>query len=142
MIRFFLVCLCFSQLYSLDPSIKPSLENYMSLEDQKTTGVIRLTTEQKNALASWLGKHGCFSLVNEEDMIHALKISINVYGGKIIQLSDNSVYEIAKEDQIISAGWLSAIPIKVTSSNDENYPFVLTNLRNRTFVKAKKGILN
>lgn len=140
--RFFcFIFLIFSSAYGAQLD-SPPLEEMMSLEDQKTTGVIRLTKEQKEALAKWLVKHGYFDKVVGDDTIHALKIAMNVYEGKILMLSDNSVYEIAPDDRNVASQWLSAIPIKVSKSTNRDYPFVLTNLRSHISIKAKQGVLN
>lgn len=141
MFKFFFSCLFLSSaLFGAQSSI-PSLDEMMSIEDQKETGVVRLTDLQRKALAQWLIKHGYYDKNGNEDTLHGLTVSININSGKAIQLSDNSVYEIAPEDQTISAQWLGPIPIKVTNVSDPNYPFLLTNLHNHLSVKAKKGIL-
>jgi len=133
---FYTLTLCsFTFLFS-EPTI-PSINDIMSIEDQTTTGVIRLTQEQKMALAKWIVDHGCYK--KEEDTIHALKVSLNVEGGRLIQLSDNSVYEIAPKDREITSTWISAIPIKVESSNDASYPFYLKNLNSGVRVLAKRS---
>lgn len=127
----------FTFLFS-EPTI-PSINDIMSIEDQTTTGVIRLTQEQKMALAKWIVDHGCYKKEQVEDTIHALKVSLNVEGGRLIQLSDNSVYEIAPKDREITSTWISAIPIKVESSKDASYPFYLKNLNNGVKVLAKRS---
>lgn len=123
-----------------DTSI-PSINDMMSIEDQKNTGVIKLNQKQKMELAKWLVKHRYYEDIASYQEIHALTVSLNVYDGKIIQLSDNSVWEIAPDDVVTSQKWLSSIPIKVTQTTNPSYPYLLTNLRNNQSVKAKKGQL-
>ena len=119
----------------------PSINDIMTIEDQNKTGVIRLNQKQRMELAKWLMKHGYYDDEKPYEVLHGTKISLNIYDGKILQLSDNSVWEIAPEDRIISAAWLSAIPVKVTATTHPNYPYLLTNLLNNASVKAKKGKL-
>lgn len=123
-----------------DTSI-PSINDLMSIEDQNKTGVIRLNQKQKMELAKWLVKHGYYDDLKSYEVLHAVTVSINIHNGKIIQLSDDSVWEIAPDDVVTSQSWLSAIPIKITKSKNPQYPYILTNLLNNSFVKAKKGKL-
>jgi hypothetical protein len=114
----------------------------MTLEDQTKTGVIRLNQKQKSELAKWLVKHGYYEDLQSYQVLHAATVSINIKNGKMLELSDNSVWEIAPEDTDISASWLSAIPIKVTKSKHPDFPYLLTNMLNNTSVKAKKSSLS
>ena len=123
-----------------DTSI-PSINDMMSIEDQNKTGVIKLNQKQKMELAKWLVEHRYYEDIASEQELHALTVSLNVYDGKIIQLSDNSVWEIAPDDLVISQTWLSSIPIKITDTSNPDYPYLLTNLRNNQSIKAKKGHL-
>lgn len=123
-----------------DTSI-PSINDLMTIEDQNKTGVIRLTQNQKRELAKWLVAHGYYEDQKTYEVLSGPKVSLNVYGGKIIQLSDNTVWEIAPEDIKISETWLNSIPIKVTKTTNPNYPYLLINLLNKVSVKAKKGTL-
>ncbi len=134
------VCLVFTSSYA-DTSI-PSINDLMTLEDQTKTGVIRLNQKQKSELAKWLVKHGYYEDLQSYQVLHAATVSINIKNGKMLELSDNSVWEIAPEDTDISASWLSAIPIKVTKSKHPDFPYLLTNMLNNTSVKAKKSSLS
>jgi len=118
----------------------PSINELMSIEDQKRTGVIRLTQQQKMELAKWMVEHHYnLSAESDESILYAPTVVLNVSDGKIIELSDNSVWEIAPDDLAISQTWLGSIPVKISSSTNPSYPYLITNLRNQQSVKAKKG---
>lgn len=123
-----------------DTSI-PSINELMSIEDQQRTGVIRLTQKQKMELAKWLVEHQYNAEAASDEIIHALTVALNIAGGKFIELSDNSVWEISPDDLVVSQSWLSPIPVKITPSSNPNYPFIITDLRSGQSVKAKKGQL-
>lgn len=125
-------------LFANGPKI-PSINDIMSIEDQKATGVIRLTQEQKKALAQWLVKNGYYEYVAEENFNNVTKISINIDNGAKLILSDNTVWEVAPDDQVLASSWLSAIPVKLSPSSSNEYPFFLTNLNTNTSIKVKKS---
>lgn len=133
---------CCTLLVSAYPDTSvPSINDLMSIEDQKKTGVIRLSQQQKMELAKWLVEHRYNPEAAADELIHALTIALNVSDGKILELSDNSVWEVAPDDLVISQSWLSPIPVKVTQTTDPNYPYLIINLRSNQSVKAKKGQL-
>lgn len=119
----------------------PSINDLMSIEDQNKTGVIRLTQNQKMELAKWLVAHGYYQDEKNYEVLSGPKVALNVYDGKIIQLSDNSVWEISPEDRKTSQSWLSSIPIQVTKASDTKWPYILTNLLTNESVKAKPSVL-
>lgn len=121
--------------------LTPSINDIMSLEDQKTTGVIRLTQEQKKALAEWFVKHGYFANQANVNYNQSLTVSINIADGKKIVLSDNSVWDVAPEDQQMASSWLGAQPVAISSSDNTLYPFLMTNMRTNTSIKVKKSTL-
>lgn len=114
----------------------PSINDIMSIEDQTATGVIRLTQQQKMLLAKWLVQHGCYDPAGAD--YSKVTVSINISDGQILQLSDNSVWEIDPADQGTSQLWLSAIPISISESTSKDYPYLLTNIKTQASVKARK----
>lgn len=145
MMRSFLLLLfTYTLCIYADPNI-PSINDLMSIEDQQRTGVIKLSQKQKMELATWITEHcyrspKCTSPENASSTSH-LSISLNVYNGKILQLSDNSVWEVAPEDRTISQGWLNSVPLKLSSSGDQKYPYMLTNTQNHTSIKVRPSKL-
>lgn len=129
-------------LVSLYPDTSiPSINDLMSIEDQKKTGVIRLNQKQKMELAKWLMEHEYNAEAASNEILHALKVALNVSDGKFLELSDNSVWEISPDDLMISQSWLSAVPVTVTQSSNASYPYLITNLNSNQSVKAKKSQL-
>jgi hypothetical protein len=66
-------------------------------------------------------------------------ISLNLEGGKFIQLQDGTLYQIAPTDIDTASVWLTPVLITVTQSKDPNYPYILQNTQNKTQVSAKKA---
>ena len=116
------------------------LDEVMSKEDQKKTGVAYLSTNQRIALEMWINKNcNCPSRVAAPEQGSNLFVSINIDSGRKIQLNDNSIWDIDPKDYNIAEAWLSSIPIKIVPSNDPDYPFLLVNRNTGISIKAKKG---
>lgn len=113
----------------------PPLTEMMSLEDQKKTGVIRLKLHERQELAKWLFNHGCKDSTSASNQ--SLTVSININGGAKLKLSDGSMWQVSPSDQNISSSWLSAIPIKIYPSGDQDFPKLLVNTSTKQSVKAK-----
>jgi|GEM_PF-865907 len=130
----FLLSTAFSQQLLLD--------DIMSTEDQKKTGVAYLTPNQRIALEEWANKNcNCPSKkpVSEEKN-QGLYMSINIDNGKEIQLSDNSIWEVDPRDYAISEAWLTSFPIKISPSDDPEYPFLLVNKITGVSIRVRKGV--
>jgi hypothetical protein len=113
------------------------LDEVMSKEDQMKTGVADLSMKQKVALETWLNAN--FVLKSKEQPPPSeLSLSINVDNGQKLQLSDNSLWEIAPNDIQTSAVWITPFPIKITPSHDPDYPCLLVNLNSGISVKARQ----
>ncbi len=114
------------------------LDTVMSEEEQKKTGITKLSFQEKLALEDWLNKTFVLK-VQEEKPQTPLSLSINIDNGKKLLLSDNSVWEIAPDDLKTSAIWITPFPVKITPSNNPNYPFIITNTNSGMSVKARKA---
>lgn len=113
------------------------LDNVMSKEEQRKTGVAKLSFKQKIELESWLNK--TFVLKEKSPGTTApLSLSINIDRGAKLQLSDNSIWLIAPTDRQISSIWLTPFPVKIIPSGDPDYPFRIINLDTEESVRAKK----
>lgn len=115
------------------------LDEIMSKEDQKKTGVIDLKPNQKIALENWLNKNCQCAGQAKNEKPEALFLAINVEGGKKIQLSDGSLWEIDPRDYSVSATWLSPMPIKLAPSYNRNFPTLLVNKNTGVSVKARRA---
>ena len=113
------------------------LDEVMSQEDQKKTGVANLSRKQKLALEAWLNQN--FVLKSQQKPPPSeLSLSINIDNGRKLQLSDNSLWEIAPNDVPTSTVWITPFPVKVTASGDPDYPCLLVNLNSGASVKARQ----
>ncbi len=113
------------------------LDQVMSRDEQKRIGIDRLTMKQKIELENWLNKT---FILKVQDKAHPaiLSMSININNGEKIQLSDNSVWEIAPSDVPTAAIWITPFPVKITPSDDPDYPCLLVNTNSGVSVKAKE----
>jgi hypothetical protein len=115
------------------------LDEVMSRDDQKKTGVANLSRMQKIALEAWLNQN--FVLKSKEQATSPqeseLSLSININNGQKLELSDNSFWEIAPNDVPTSAIWITPFPVKITSSGDPDYPCLIVNLNSGVSVKAR-----
>lgn len=115
------------------------LDDVMSKEDQQKTGVATLSAKQKIALEAWLNKNFVLKQQEQNVATPTLSLAININNGKKLVLSDNSIWEVAPSDVPTSSVWITPFPIKITPSNDPNYPFLLTNVNDGVSVKARKS---
>jgi len=115
------------------------LDEVMSKEDQKKTGVIDLKPNQKIALENWINKNCPCAGQAKSEKAEALFLAINVEGGKKIQLSDGSLWEIDPRDYSVSSTWLSPMPIKLTPSYNRSFPTLLVNKNTGVSVKARRA---
>ena len=112
------------------------LDEVMSREEQKKTGVTKLTANEKIALEGWLNKN--FVLKTKEEAPKTqLSLSINIDHGQKLQLSDNSLWEIAPDDVSKAAVWITPFPVQISSSGDLNYPCLITDVNSGTSVRAR-----
>ena len=116
------------------------LNEVMNREEQHRTGVDMLNHFQKAALEAWLNKNfiAKASLPSAEHFY----LSENVSNGTRIILSNGAKYDIAPQDVATTSVWLTPIPIRVSSSGDIDYPFLLTNLNSGASVKARMAPLD
>jgi hypothetical protein len=136
--RIFSLCSLF--LLSSVCSQQILLDEMMSLEDQKSTGVAYLTPKQKIALEDWINIHcNCPSKPQEKEKQN-LYMSINIDNGREIQLNDNSIWEVDPRDYVYSEAWLTSFPIKIVPSDDPDFPFLLVNKSTGVSVRVRKGV--
>lgn len=130
--RLFFLSLCFFPLFAFSALI---MDQIMTKEEQALTGVSTLTPAQKKALEDWINKH---CSMKEEEPFKELFVSIVSADGTKVTLSDSSSYAVAPQDTPIAASWItSSASIRVSDSNDPNYPYKLTNTLTKQEIKAK-----
>lgn len=125
-----------------------TLNELMPPEVQKQTGVDRLSEEQKKALADWISTQMSQTQQNattysstdtQPDSIERY-LSENIQGGRVLRLSDNTMWEVNPDDVTISRIWLFPFPVKIEPDEVTNpaYPYKFTNLRTGTVIHVKK----
>jgi hypothetical protein len=67
----------------------------------------------------------------------ALTLEENLHNGRMIKLSDGSLWEIAPQNLHISEVWILPIPIEVEKSDHHIYPYYLVNKTSQTRVLAR-----
>src|SRR5690606_34131201 len=93
-----------------DTSQIPSINDMMSIEDQRKTGVIRLKQNEKMELSKWLVAHGFYDRHENPSETFPLVITRNI--GTQMTLSDGSEWQIAPEDVSTAKGWEVATKIE------------------------------
>ena len=114
------------------------LDDVMSQEEQKKTGVSRLTPNQKLLLEQWLNQTFILKSVNSSQATGSLTLSMNMDEGRKLQLSDGSIWEVDPTDIAQSASWVLPASIMISPSNDPEYSSLLINQNSGVSVKAKR----
>ncbi|MGL4539854.1 MAG: hypothetical protein ACRCU0_02620 [Candidatus Rhabdochlamydia sp.] len=117
------------------------LDQAMTPEDQRKTGITKLNRKQKLALESWLNENFNPKEHSSQDQ-EPLSLSINIDNGQKLQLSDNSIWEVHPQDVDISAVWITPFPLQIEKSTNPTYPFLLKNTRTQMSVRARKSSYN
>ena len=112
---------------------------------KKKTGVDHLTEAQKAALTEWLStqlgnnQQAATPPTSEADSVERY-LSENIQGGRVLRLSDNTMWEVNPDDITISRIWLFPFPVKIEADQVANpaYPYKFTNLRTGTTIHVKK----
>ncbi len=130
-----LLTVCVISLSSLQATI--ILDEVMSQDEQKKTGIDRLSRHQKLAFEAWLNQTFILKTEAEKSESSPLSLSINIDHGHKLQLSDNSIWEIDPADKNTAAGWITPIPVKIGSSKNSAYPYLLINATSGVSVKAR-----
>lgn len=123
------LCLC-AQL-----SAEIHLQEVMSKEQAKETGVNTLTRAQRRALEKWLDQTFVLKTATKKEELY---VSENLSGGRFLKLSDGSYWAVDPADLPLSSGWLTPFPMRIEPSNHPDYPCLLINTYSGDSVKAKR----
>lgn len=119
-----------------------TIDTDMSRQEQKETGLYKLTDKQKSALQKWIDanytKKETPLAVAQAAAKSQPVLQDNLNSGRYIRLSDSSTWEINPDDTPITQGWITPVEILVSQSGDQNYPYFLTNSLTESKVRAKK----
>ena len=114
------------------------LDQEMSPEQQKKSGISKLTEAEQRHLEEWLDDHFVKKSESEKKIFgEKLYVSEIINGGQRLRLSNNSLYELAPEDWIHAQAWITSAEVQVTHSPNEYYPFTITNPSSGYSVKAR-----
>lgn len=120
------------------------LDDVMSPSDQKKTGVDGLSYQQRLALEQWL--NATFVLKNpsedEEKKVEAnpVYLSQNIDNGRVLELSDRSVWQVAPQDIYKSSFWIVPFPLEFIDNTDADkatYPKKIVNKNTNVSVKVR-----
>ena len=117
-----------------------TLDYEMNRQQQKDTGVYKVSEKQKASLQQWIDSHYA---KREEPLAIAnaaapAVLQENLQSGRYIRLSDRTTWEINPEDTLITQSWITPAEILVSQSGDPVYPYKLTNSLTGSSVKAQK----
>jgi hypothetical protein len=118
--------------------------NDMSSQDQKNTGVHRLTDKEKAALQQWIDANYQKKSSEEESTAHRdvkginPTLSENLLNSQYLRLSDGTLWNVRVEDVPIAQAWITPVEIVVTKSSNPFFPYRLTNTVSGSSVLARK----
>lgn len=125
-------------MYSLFAAfILAAFDSGMSVEEMRQTGMVKLSAQEKIALETWINQRYSKNLIAQNSKKGPI-LQENLKNGSYIRLTDNSLWEIDPNDTPVTQGWITPVEIKVTASDDSNYPYNLTNTLTGSTVKARK----
>lgn len=117
------------------------LDHDMTTKEKKTTGVSKLSNQEKAALQRWIDaryekRKQTWSSENIDKKHPTL--SENLHNGQYIRLSDHTLWRVRPQDVPVVQGWITPAEITVTQSDDSHYPYKLTNTVTGSSIHAKK----
>lgn len=123
----------------------------MSVAEQERTGVYNLTVPQRLELEKWLNQYfvpktqaqmptGSNPLPSPEGETRPSNLTFDLIidGGRYVQLSDGTLWEIAPEDRKKTSLWLVSFPIEINDSGSLDYPKLLIDQNTKDAVRAKQ----
>lgn len=113
------------------------LDQVMTPEEQKQTGVSNLTPAQKQQLEEWINSK--FVPKPKESPPKVIPhLAENLQGGSILKMSDGREFHISPADTNKTQFWITPVELKIEESDDPNYPVKITNPLTGTSVKARE----
>jgi hypothetical protein len=120
-----------------------ALDIEMTDQEKKQTGVYKLDDRQKASLQKWIDNHyDKKSNVSEAEKQPITgshpTLSENLMESRYLRLSDNTLWNVRREDVLIAQGWITPSEIIITQSTDPFFPKKLTNKVTGSSVLARK----
>jgi hypothetical protein len=112
-----------------------SFELEMSPQDQRDTGIYKLSEKEKGALQEWV-KNNYTKPAAAPNLPKQKNPSLveNLNNGSYLRLTDGSIWNIRPQDTLISQGWITEVEVVITPSSDLQYPYKLTNSLSKSSV--------
>ncbi len=114
------------------------LNDDMTSEEKEQTGVNDLNYSQRMALQEWINTNFELKEDHPQKRKEQLYLSLNIDDGSKLELSDGSTYEIAPEDHLYTAYWITPFPVMLGKSDNPDYPVLITNMNTGTSVSGKQ----
>ena len=76
-------------------------------------------------------------LSSSTDSDRDLVIEENLHGGKILKLSNGTIWEVAPQDVKITEIWIFPFPLELKKSTNSAYPYYLINKNSKTKVLVR-----
>ncbi len=128
------------------PPHSQTLNQQMTITDQKATGVHELDKTQRENLETWLQNKSLQTRPQknhlEDQTVTNSTLSLNIDGGAFIQLYDGSVWEIDPKHRSVTENWISPVQITVEIEPGNDWPFKIINQSNNEIVYARRSNLN
>jgi hypothetical protein len=120
------------------------LDQEMSPEVKKETGLHKLSQQEKVALQRWID--ACYLKREEVASVFLGEakrptLSENRFQGRVLVLSDGSTWEVAPKDRGLAASWITPVPMTITQSVDSEYPYKIINQQSGSFITARDSNL-
>lgn len=127
-----------------------TLDQVMPKDVQKRTGVDKLSAKEQAALAEYITQvkeehvpATAPSTIDSQDGQNpdAPKLSMreNLQGGKLLKLSDGSIWQVDPNDLNISRIWLFPFDVEITQDPYSHaYPYKMKNLSTGTVINVRK----
>lgn len=113
--------------------LSTTLSDLIPPDIQQQTGLVNLTSRQQQELANYLVQ---FMQPNPPEN-QRVTLAENLHGGRVLKLSDKSIWEVAPQDVNITSLWLTPFPVTIGHSPDPYYPSTLTNQVSGTTVHVR-----
>ena len=114
--------------------LSTTLSELIPPDIQRQTGLVNLTSRQQQELADYLVQYMQPSDPNQQ----TLTVAENLHGGRVLKLSDKSIWEVAPQDVNLTSLWLTPFPVTIGYTTDPYYPNTLTNQVSGTTVRVRR----
>lgn len=115
------------------------LDEVMSPEDQNKTGIATLSRTQRTYLEQWLNENMALASSMPPAEIVTFSLNLNLQGGRVLQLSNGTLWEVNPADLLISNGWILPCTITLSPNTNSDFPFTLRNTSSKEQVRVRQA---